>query len=94
MQSKRTDLTRIYVLVLVCVIIDAVFSYLDILTEYMIIPRLIYIPGYLLSGIVIIRDSIRADKERFENTMSIRKDMLKKQFERDYAQFCRDLHSK
>lgn len=94
MQSKRTDLTRIYVLVLVCVIIDAVFSYLDILTEYMIIPRLIYIPGYLLSGIVIIRDSIRADKERFENTMSIRKDMLKKQFECDYAQFCRELHSK
>jgi len=94
MQSKRTDLTRIYVLVLVCVIIDAVFSYLDILTEYMIIPRLIYIPGYLLSGIVIIRDSIRADKERFENTMSIRKDMLKKQFERDYSQFCRELHSK
>jgi hypothetical protein len=94
MQSKRTDLTRIYVLVLVCVVIDAVFSYLDILTEYMIIPRLIYIPGYLLSGIVIIRDSIRADKERFENTMSIRKDMLKKQFERDYSQFCRELHSK
>lgn len=94
MQSKRTDLTRIYVLVLVCVVIDAVFSYLDILTEYMIIPRLIYIPGYLLSGIVIIRDSIRADKERFENTMSIRKDMLKMQFERDYAQFCRELHSK
>jgi hypothetical protein len=94
MQSKRTDLTRIYVLVLVCVIIDAVFSYLDILTEYMIIPRLIYIPGYLLAGIVIIRDSIRADKERFENTMSIRKDMLKKQFERDYSHFCRELHSK
>lgn len=94
MQSKRTDLTRIYVLVLVCVIIDAVFSYLDILTEYMIIPRLIYIPGYLLSGIVIIRDSIRADKEHFENTTSIRKDMLKKQFEYDYAQFCRELHSK
>lgn len=94
MQSKRTDLTRIYALVLVCVVIDAVFSYLDILTEYMIIPRLIYIPGYLLSGIVIIRDSIRADKERFENTMSIRKDMLKMQFERDYAQFCRELHSK
>lgn len=94
MQSKRTDLTRIYVLVLVCVIIDAVFSYLDILTEYMIIPRLIYIPGYLLSGIVIIRDSIRADKEHLENTMSIRKDMLKKQFEYDYAQFCRELHSK
>lgn len=94
MQSKRTDLTRIYVLVLVCIIIDAAFSYVGVLTEYMIIPRLIYIPGYLVAGIVIIRDSIRADKERFENTMSIRKDMLKKQFERDYAQFCRELHSK
>lgn len=94
MQSKRTDLTRIYVLALVGMLIDASFSYVGVLTEYMIIPRLIYVPCYLLSGIVIIRDSIRADKEHFENTMSIRKELLKKQFERDYAQFCREVHSK
>lgn len=92
--SKCTDLTRIYVLILIAFSIDVFCSYNDILTEYMIIPRLIYVPSYILSGIVIIRDSIRADKEQFEQTMIIRKAMIKNQFERDYADFCRELHSK
>lgn len=94
MLSKNTDFTGLYLLAVFGMAVDVFFSYNNILTEYMIIPRLIYVPSYILSGIVIIRDSIRADKERFERTMSIRKEMIKNQFERDYANFCRELHSK
>lgn len=94
MLSKNTDFTGLYLLAVVGMAVDVFFSYNNILTEYMIIPRLIYVPSYILSGIVIIRDSIRADKERSERTMSIRKEMIKNQFERDYANFCRELHSK
>lgn len=94
MPTKNNDFTGLYLLAVVGMAVDVFFSYNNILTEYMIIPRLIYVPSYILSGIVIIRDSIRADKERFERTMSIRKEMIKNQFERDYANFCRELHSK
>lgn len=94
MPTKNNDFTGLYLLAVVGMAVDVFFSYNNILTEYMIIPRLIYVPSYILSGIIIIRDSIRADKERFEQTMIIRKAMIKNQFERDYADFCRELHSK
>ena len=76
MPTKNNDFTGLYLLAVVGMAVDVFFSYNNILTEYMIIPRLIYVPSYILSGIVIIRDSIRADKERFEQTMIIRKAYL------------------